>query len=311
MVKLANLWAWFEERFPLSQGIFVAVLFVTGIFYGQFLTSSGSLVTGLSDVVGFLACWAVFLMLRIFDEHKDYALDLHNYPDRVLQSGRITLDQLKVMGVATIVLQAGFSLLRDGGLGLVTYYWLMVFGWSLLMTVEFFVPRWLNSHMPVYGASHMLIMPLILAWVMQIGASTATLTAPAGWLALMAFFSGCSYELTRKAWGAEEERDSVASYARQFGTGGVAIAITTTLAVALIASLGMVSSIIRPLPGWGWLVPPVLAWLLLVFTVSRYAKLPTIKARKLNESMVALAMAAAYVTPLTAMIVKRGLTWTL
>ena len=39
----------------------------------------------------------------------------------------------------------------DQGLGIVTYNWLVVFGWSLPMTAEFFVPGWLNAHLPVYG----------------------------------------------------------------------------------------------------------------------------------------------------------------
>jgi hypothetical protein len=311
MTGATNLLAWSRERFPLSQGIFVAVIYTTAVFYGQFLSSSDNLVMGLSDIAGFGACWAVFLMLRIFDEHKDYAQDLHNYPDRVLQSGRITLGHLKILGLLAIVLQAGYSVSFDSGVGTVTFYWLMVFGWSLLMAVEFFVPQWLNAHMVVYGLSHMLIMPLIMAWLMRIGASAASLTPAAWWLALMTFFAGCTYELTRKAWGAEEERDSVASYARIFGTGGVTLAITITLGVAVVASLAMVLAIIPSTPGWVWYAAPVSAWLLVVITVVRYAQRPTLKARKNNEAMVGVGMLIAYATPLLAMIVDRGIEWTL
>lgn len=311
MTRATNLWAWSRERFPPSQGIFVAVIYATAVLYGQFLSSSSSLVVGLTDIAGFGACWAVFLMLRIFDEHKDYAQDLLNYPDRVLQSGRITLGHLKILGLLAIVLQAGYSVSCDDGVGTVTFYWLMVFGWSLLMTVEFFVPQWLNAHMAVYGLSHMLIMPLIMAWLIRIGASAATLTTAAWWLALMAFFAGCTYELTRKAWGAEEERDSVGSYARLFGTSGVTLAITITLGVTVIASLGMVLAIIPSVPGWVWFAAPVSGWLLVIATVFRYAKRPTIKARKNNEAMVGVGMLIAYATPLLAMIVHRGIKWTL
>jgi 4-hydroxybenzoate polyprenyltransferase len=194
---------------------------------------------------------------------------------------------------------------------MVTFYWLMVFGWSLLMAAEFFVPRWLNAHLAVYAASHMLIMPLIMAWLMRIGAAGYALTAAAWWLALLAFFAGCTYELTRKAWGAEEERDSVASYARLLGINGVAIAITTTLGVTVVASTGMVLAIIPSTPGWVWYAAPVLGWLAVVVAVFRYAKLPTIKARKNNELMVGLGMLITYATPLTAMIVNRGISWTL
>lgn len=311
MTSATNLWAWAQERFPPAQGIFVAMLFTTGVLYGQFLSTSDTLVMSVIDVVGFVSCWAVFLMLRIFDEHKDYAQDLHNYPNRVLQSGRITLDHLKVLGLTSIVLQAGYSMACDGGAGMVTFYWLMVFGWSLLMAVEFFVPRWLNAHLAVYAASHMLIMPLIMAWLMRIGAAGYALTAAAWWLALLAFFAGCTYELTRKAWGAEEERDTVASYARILGTNGVAIAITITLGATVVTSICMLLAIIPSTPGWGWYAAPVSGWLAVVIAVFRYAKLPTIKARKNNELMVGLGMLITYATPLTAMIVNRGISWTL
>lgn len=311
MSVATNLWAWAEERFPPAQGIFIAALFMTGVLYGQFLSTSNALIMGPVDIAGFFACWAVFLMLRIFDEHKDYAQDLHNYPHRVLQSGRITLGHLKILGLLALALQVGYSMICDGGTGMVTFYWLVVFGWSLLMAAEFFVPRWLNSHLAVYAASHMLIMPLIMGWLMRIGASGSALTEAACWLALLAFFAGCTYELTRKAWGAEEERDSVASYARLLGTNGVAIAITTTLGVTVVASTGMILAIIPPSAGWIWYAPPVLGWLTVVAAVYRYTRLPNIKARKNNEIKVGLGMLISYATPLTAMIVYRGISWTL
>jgi 4-hydroxybenzoate polyprenyltransferase len=311
-MKLAtNLYAWSRQRFPLSQGIFIAVLYITAVFYGQLLTGTATLALGPGDIPGFGACWGVFLMLRIFDEHKDYALDLHNHPDRVLQSGRITLGHLKVLCLLAILLQAGYSMFCDRGLGIVTYYWLAIFGWSLLMKAEFFVPGWLNSHLPAYGASHMLIMLPIMGWLMQIGAPGANLTADAWWLAGMAFFAGSTYELTRKAWGAEEERDSIDSYARRFGTTGVAIAIAVTLGVAIVASIAMLTVILPSTARWAWFVTPMAGWLLVTVSVCSYAQSPTIKARKKNEAMVGLALLMAYGTPLSAMIVERGISWAL
>jgi 4-hydroxybenzoate polyprenyltransferase len=309
MKTLSNLWAWSQERFPPSQGFFVAVLFTTGVLYGRYLSSAETLVLGWGDVAGFFACWAIFLMLRVFDEHKDYDEDLHNHPHRVLQSGRITLAHLKVLGLVAIVGQGAYCFWFDGGVGWVSLYWLVLLGWSLLMTVEFFIPRWLNAHLVVYGASHLLIMPIIMLWLMQIGAAGERLTAPAWWLAGIAFFAGCTYELTRKAWGAEEERDTIGSYARVFGTTGVAVAISIVLAVAAVASIGMVRNIIGSTAGWDWVMAPLAGWILVVLSVSRYAQDPTVKARKANEAVVSLGLLATYATPLVALIAQRGLSW--
>jgi len=309
MNTLSNLWAWSQERFPPSQGIFVAILFTTGVLYGRFLSTADTLVLGWTDVAGFFACWAIFLMLRVFDEHKDYDEDLLNHPHRVLQTGRIRLVHLKVLGLLAVIGQGGYSVWFDGGVGMVTLYWLVMLGWSLLMTVEFFVPRWLNAHLVIYGSSHLLITLIIMGWLMQIGADGEGLTAPAWWLAGMAFFAGCAYELTRKAWGAEEERDTIASYAREFGATGVAVAISIVLGVAAVASVGMVQNIIGSTARWDWAVAPVAGWLLVVITVSRYARNPTVEARKANEAVVSLGLMAAYATPLVALIAERGLSW--
>jgi hypothetical protein len=306
---VSNLWAWSQERFPLSQGIFVAVLFTTGVLYGRFLSTTEILVVGWPDVAGFFACWTIFLMLRIFDEHKDYDEDLLNHPHRVLQTGRIRLMHLKVLGFVAILGQGAYSVWFDGGIGMVTLYWLFMLGWSLLMTVEFFVPRWLNAHLVIYAVSHLLIMFIIMAWLMQIGAAGDRLTAPSWWLAGMAFFAGCSYELTRKAWGVEEERDTIASYARVFGATGVAVAISIVLGFAAVASLGMVWNIIGSSWEWGWVAAPVAGWVLVVLSVSRYAKEPTVKSRKVNEAVVSLGLLISYATPLVAMIAERGLSW--
>ena len=50
-----------------------------------------------------------FFRLRVFDELKDYELDLQNHPQRVLQSGRITLRKLFRISLGGSVLEAAWS----------------------------------------------------------------------------------------------------------------------------------------------------------------------------------------------------------
>ena len=155
----------------------------------------------------------------------------------------------------------------------------------------------------------MLIMPFIIGWLMRIGAAQSNLSVDALWLAVMAFFAGCTYELTRKAWGAEEERDTIPSYTRQFGATGVAVAISITLGIAIAASIAMLLIILSEEASWVWFATPLLGWLLVTAAVFGYAKRPTIKARKRNEAVVGLAMLIAYLALLIAMIGQRGITW--
>ena len=54
---------------------------------------------------------------------------------------------------------------------------------------------------------------------------------------------------------------------------------------------------------------PMAGWVLVVLTVSRYARNPTVEARKANEAVVSLGLLATYATPLVALIAQRGLSW--
>lgn len=304
-----NLMAWSDERFPLSQGIFISVLVATAVFYGQIVSQSEPLEIGLKELMSFLSCWALFLLLRILDEHKDYFEDLNNYPRRVLQSGRITLLQLKVVGVFSIILQASYSVLVDQGIGYVTYYWLLTMLWAFFMTVEFFVPVWLNKNQIIYGLSHMAIIVFILAWLMQVGAGETNISELGEvtlWLLLMAFFTGCSYELTRKAWGLEEEKATVTSYRRILGNQGVAIAIVLTLAVAISMSQMMVN-MINPNAGLWTLIFQLVVWIAAAIALVRYANNPSTVTRKINESVVGVCMLIIYLIPLIVMIQLRGI----
>ena len=118
---------------------------MAGLCVGRGLTTSTAVPMSASDGLGFIAVVSFFLMLRVFDEHKDYELDCLNHPNRVLQSGLISLGHLKVLGGIAILIQLGVSMWLDGGIGPVSTVWFVVVGWSLLMAVEFFCGEWLEK----------------------------------------------------------------------------------------------------------------------------------------------------------------------
>ncbi len=309
---LTNLMAWSHERFPLSQGIFVAVLVATAIFYGQFLSHNGPMVIGIKEVAGFFACWSIFLVLRILDEHKDYIEDCINHPQRVLQSGRIRLIHLKLVALACIVFQAVVVLSIDSGVGLTTLYWISVIAWSVLMTFEFFVPKWLHNNQLVYGLSHMLIIVFILAWLAQLGISSdqsALRTDGLWWLLIMGLSAGCSYELTRKAWAITEEKESITSYRRILGTHGVAWAIAISLIIAIAMSQCMIATIAPATDTANLFIVQIVVWFVALIALLNYSLAPTVAHRKRNELMVSLCMLVIYLMPLIAMLQQRSVQW--
>src|SRR4051812_1404882 len=157
----AALLEWQRERFPLRNGIFFAVFYASALLVGRASVSGGAVAVGMRDVAGFAALCAFFLLLRVFDEHKDFAADAAAHPERALQRGLVTLDQLKFIGVVAAAIQLGASLWLDAGIGQVTLWWVAALVWSALMAKEFFASDWIRHRILLYAFSHMLVMPLV------------------------------------------------------------------------------------------------------------------------------------------------------
>jgi 4-hydroxybenzoate polyprenyltransferase len=287
-----RLGAWFNERFPPANALLFVILYLTCVVIARQL--QGQIALSLADVVGALVAWSWFLLLRIFDEHKDYQIDLHNHPQRILQSGLITLGHLRMLGAIAIVSQILWSLYLDQWQpGAALQAWAMMFFWTCLMGKEFFCGVWLEKHLTLYAFSHMLVMPLIVWWLANLGAPGLPLSASVIWLMALAFVSGFAFEITRKTKGAEEERDSVDSYSRIFGARGAVIVILLLTLTMLTIQLLLVWQLADKLPLWALAILLISLGLPLM-TLRRYWQQATERARKHNEAAVALLMLIGY-----------------
>ncbi|MFU8803947.1 MAG: prenyltransferase [Bradymonadaceae bacterium] len=304
-----RLLAWFNERFPFEHGILFFTLYATAVLVGRYATSAGALDVGVKELLGFLPVWCFFLMLRVFDEHKDFESDCHNYPERVLQSGKISLGHLKVVGALAIVTQLVGSILLDGGFGAVTIWWLGVFAYSLLMAREFFVGEWLSKRLVLYATSHMLVMTLAMLWMAQIGAGSAALPWQAGLLGGLAFLCGGAFEVARKIRAPEEERDEVDSYTKSFGTGGAPIVVGGLLTVSIVVLGGLVVWITDGTPSPAWFAVLMAILVVPLITLQKFRRHPTPKGRKVNEGLVSMAMLASYLVVIAAIVTTRGIGW--
>jgi hypothetical protein len=232
---LQRLMAWAGERFPAAVAVLSFLIYSTGWLSGRALTRPGELSVSALDALAFVGVWAYFLMLRVFDEHKDFARDSVNFPDRVLQRGLVTLGHLKVVGACAIAVQLGVSLLEDHGAGRVTLWWALLMAWSLLMAKEFFAGAWLERRLVLYAFSHQLAMPLLMLWVAQMGAGDRGLPADVAWLCVCGIGFAFALEVARKVRAPGDEREGVDSYTRSLGLRGAPVAVQALLAVAAVS----------------------------------------------------------------------------
>ena len=140
-----RLKAYLDERFPLPSHLsMVVIYFLANQFLAQALGRPGvPLQIGWFTPVGMVFLLCIFFHLRVFDEHKDYALDVVHYPQRVLSRGLITLRHLKILGGIAIAVEVLCALL-SGWAAVVAVGVTVAFSWVMLY--EFFVPRWLRAH---------------------------------------------------------------------------------------------------------------------------------------------------------------------
>jgi 4-hydroxybenzoate polyprenyltransferase len=236
-----RLAAYLAERFPvLGHGVLICAYYSSNQFLARVLTEPGRPMRyDVSSLLGALTLFLFFFHLRVFDEHKDYAEDCVHYPRRVLQSGLITLRDLKVLGGIAIGLEILLAALR-GPAPLVA--WGVAFVFSVLMLKEFFVREWLKRHFLVYAVTHLLVMPFLSLMVFAFATGRWPWEAPFWfWMyAWVGFFVTFNWEVSRKIRAPEDEIEGVETYTRIFGTYGAAylVLLLRVIDTGLVALVG-------------------------------------------------------------------------
>ncbi|MFE8069853.1 UbiA family prenyltransferase [Marinobacteraceae bacterium S3BR75-40.1] len=307
---LSRFTDWIDERFPWKNAVLFFILYLTVAVLTRASQEGVDLHLSLFDLGGCFLAWSFFLLIRIFDEHKDYEKDLHNHPHRVLQSGRITLGHLKAVAAVALLVQGLVAVGLDGGFGAVTTAWIALLVWLGLMGKEFFCGEWLEQRLPLYAISHMAIMPFIVFWFAQLAAPGAQWNGPLIGLSALALISGFAFEITRKTWGPEEERDTVDSYARIFGLKRA----ITYISLLVLAMTGLQAYLVWALTGsltvFGIAGLVLLAVLgLALKTLLAFRRAPSAEGREKNEAAVGIATLLGYVTLIVAVLSSQSFHW--
>ena len=284
---------WIDERFPLPNAVLFFILYLLSAVVAR-STHNGESSLVLFDIVSCLVTWLLFLLVRIFDEHKDYELDVLNHPKRVLQSGLITLNHLKVLGAISIVAQVLLSLYLDAfSVGPVTLAWAMMFTYLCLMGVEFFCGEWLEKRLTLYAFSHMLLMPITVYWLANLAVPGIELNTPLILTMLLSFVSGFCFEITRKTRGPEEERDTVDSYSKIFGTKGSAYVVVLLLSSMLLFQILLLLSLDISIV-WPYATAATAMFFYSLKFIFSFIRSPSLAAREKNETAIGINLLVGY-----------------
>jgi 4-hydroxybenzoate polyprenyltransferase len=299
----ARFYAYLLERFPPLNGLMFFILFATAYILSPYFAAPNQPVSfGLSFFAGFLAVYCFFFRLRVFDEHKDYEKDCIYHPQRVLQSGLISLNNLKVVAFIGLMLEAGISLWFSPTVFL---WWLVAFVYSLLMAKEFFVSRWLEPRLVLYALSHMLIMPVMVLWMCSMALTEGAIPSQLYILCLLCFFSGMAFEICRKIKAPEDEVDGVPTYSQILGIRGATNAALTCLIVSAL----LLSYLLYKIDGPGLLALVFLLLLACSTLFQKFVKDPTPANAKKLELGSSVFMLVAYILPIASTLYNTGVRW--
>lgn len=292
--------AWAKERFPLVNIISGSLSYITMISLGKFIAGKDFSQFSSLDILGATAFVGHLLLLRIFDEHKDYEIDKKNHPDRALSKGLINLKHLKLIAIPLPLIGLTWSLLHINNSNHVLILWVFLFIYSLLMAKEFFMGEWLSKKLALYSISHMLVSPIMILWIIVGGSSELIASSLIYYVLAVSFTGGISYELTRKTRGKDEDM-ALDSYNKSFGLKG-SIAITSFFnIISLLLGFLIIQEISLDKTISATLL--VIGYISTIYPTYHFIKKPLEKSRKINEGGVGIFLLGLYTSILAALFV--------
>lgn len=227
MTKQQSWWQFTKERFePASHLTMIMVFVIAHVLVAR--ATAPLVASSLNFIVLMIGVIAFYFKLRLYDEVKDYELDVVINKTRPLPRGLLNhKDMYRGMAVCILIELVCFSLMgRESFISIA-----IAILYSLLMYKEFFIADKIRPYLTMYALLHTIVTTLLSfaifsfltkLTILQIIATPSFLSfAMASWLLFNIF------EFGRKTFASSEERQSVDTYSSLFGRTGAVILVAS------------------------------------------------------------------------------------
>ena len=222
-----------KERFKPFEYIPLIILFV-GVNYLFSKALSGLELELLPILLMGIATLLFFFRMRLFDEIKDYEVDLVINPTRPLARGLIKVSEVKIAILISIILEISLVLIATSDLLPALIYIFAIF-YSLMMYEEFFIGDWLRPKLTTYAMSHTIVVAFLGLALISANLGMMTFQSPAIPVFLLShWFIFNLFEFARKTFSATEERSNVPSYSKIFSLKGAYLLSASQVLLSLI-----------------------------------------------------------------------------
>ncbi|MEA9358297.1 UbiA family prenyltransferase [Bacteriovorax sp. PP10] len=227
MTKQQAWWQFTKERFePASHLTMILVFIIAHILVAK--ATVPLVASSMNYLVLLIGVIAFYFKLRLYDEVKDYELDVVINKTRPLPRGLLNhKDMYRGMAICIAIELVCFSLM-----GLESFISIVIaILYSLLMYKEFFIAEKIRPYLTTYALIHTIVTTLLSfaifsfltkLTIIQIIMTPSFLSfAMANWLLFNIF------EFGRKTFASSEERQSVDTYSSLFGRTGAVVLVAS------------------------------------------------------------------------------------
>ncbi len=273
---------WSIERFPLVQ-IITAFLTFTIVCISLAGVNFSVIARGTWIVLSLL------LLLRVLDEHKDFVSDSVAHPERLLQKGVLSLNDLKWLASFFCIVSLLLVLSFEVNLPIVFSLCALI-AWIYLMYKEFFLKEWLSQKLFLYSVSHLFVSPFIIYFCACLVGTQNSQTI--FYTMAVSFFSAFSYEVARKIKGKNEVNLLESNYVNSYGMLGPLILFVTVSILAVYSSTFLIQMDTFKLGFY------IFSGCYVVATSCLFYFKPQKNMRKLNEASAATIGLVSFIIPL-------------
>lgn len=236
---MKNWWIFIKERFEPGSHSVMIIVFVT-VHYLMVKKLNLLVVNSWQLLCLYLAVTLFYFKLRLYDEVKDYELDVVINKHRPLPRGLLNHKDM-YKGMIFCIL-GELTLFQASGVN-AYFSLLLAVLYSLLMYKEFFIRDYIRPHLTTYAMTHTIVTSFLSLAIFSfltkesffqiIQNKNFILFAFINWLLFNIF------EFGRKTFSSEEERDDVDTYSSLFGRKGAALLVISqrVLSAVLIIQL--------------------------------------------------------------------------
>ena len=221
---------------PLQKLIYSVMIFMVIQLSFQAVNDQQSFLITQDSIPAIITLLLVFLYWRVVDEFKDYETDKKYFPQRPVPSGRISLNDLKILLWLTALMQ----IIINSVWYIVIVPFAVLFMFNYIMGKWFFLEKIFANNRVLAFLSQSPISLILHYYIIAVYCSRFDInlfTWDSFLVAATFSFVGFNWEIARKTRAPEEEEEGYQTYSQMLGYKGSAL---TVICFTIIPSILMI-----------------------------------------------------------------------